>query len=199
MWHFYTQSTCDVTQFDSYKRSNKKRQPRAEFPQSAWGSHNNCTVTSTLQTEWFRVRSYCDALRKWRVSSWCRRWFPVPFCPSVIIFMAGIAWISWLAARLTCGSETNAYRDAFSVRRQYRSFARDTVAFLVGIVLYRSVLWRFLYLERGSGSSVGIATGHRLDGPGIESRWGRDLLHLSTPALGPNQPPVQWVPGLSRG
>jgi len=52
-----------------------------------------------------------------------------------------------MAARLACGFESIAYRDAFSVGRQYQSFARDTVAFLVGIVLYRSVLWRFLYPE----------------------------------------------------
>jgi hypothetical protein len=51
----------------------------------------------------------------------------------------------------------------------------------------------------GPGSSVGIATGYGLDGPGIESRWGRDFLHLPIPALGPTQPPVQWVPGLSQG
>ena len=51
----------------------------------------------------------------------------------------------------------------------------------------------------GPGSSVGTATGYGLDGPRIESRWGRDFPHLSRPALGPTQPPVQWVPGLSRG
>jgi hypothetical protein len=51
----------------------------------------------------------------------------------------------------------------------------------------------------GSGSSVGIETGYGLDGPGIESRWGRDIPHLSRPALGPSQPPVQWELGLSRG
>jgi hypothetical protein len=34
-------------------------------------------------------------------------------------------------------------------------------------------------------SSVRIATDYGLDGPGIESRWGRDFLHLSRPAMGP--------------
>jgi hypothetical protein len=45
----------------------------------------------------------------------------------------------------------------------------------------------------GPGSSVGIATEYRLDGLGIESRWGQDFSHTST------QPPVQWVTGLSQG
>jgi len=51
----------------------------------------------------------------------------------------------------------------------------------------------------GWNSSVSIATGYGLDGLGIESRWGQDFPHLSRPALGPTQTPVQGVPGLSRG
>ena len=50
----------------------------------------------------------------------------------------------------------------------------------------------------GPGSSVGIATEYGLDGPGIESRWGRNFPHLSRPSLGPTQPPVQRVPSFSR-
>ena len=50
----------------------------------------------------------------------------------------------------------------------------------------------------GPGSSVGIATDYGLDGPG-SNLGGDEIFRPSRPALGPNQPPVQWVPVLSRG
>ena len=50
-----------------------------------------------------------------------------------------------------------------------------------------------------TASSFGIATDYDLYDVGIESLWGQNFPHLSRPALNPTQPPIQWVPVLSRG
>ena len=44
----------------------------------------------------------------------------------------------------------------------------------------------------GPGSSVDVATSYRLDSPG-SNPGGDEIFCLSRPALGPTQPPVQWV------
>jgi hypothetical protein len=65
----------------------------------------------------------------------------------------------------------------------------------MSVLIYLYFFFKFYWplTLSGPSSSVGIATGYGLYGPRIESRWARDFPHLST------QPPILWVPGLSRG
>ena len=45
----------------------------------------------------------------------------------------------------------------------------------------------------GRESSVGIVTRYGLECSGVETQQGRDVSHPFRPALGPTQPPIQWV------
>jgi len=57
-----------------------------------------------------------------------------------------------------------------------------------------------IYRVVGRDSSVRIPTRSGVDGPGVKCRWGggRDFPHPSKRTLFSNQPPIQWIPGLSR-
>ena len=50
----------------------------------------------------------------------------------------------------------------------------------------------------GPGSSVSIVTDYGLDGLGSNPS-GDKIFRPSRPTMGPTQPPVKWVLGLSRG
>ena len=100
-----------------------------------------------------------------------------------------IWYVRWLKIYEKCCNER--------VAKQFNSNISSFMRFYYRISIY--IYTHHPYRICWPGSVVGIATGYGLDGPGIESRCGRDLPHLSRPTLGPTQLPVQWLPGLSRG
>ena len=76
-----------------------------------------------------------------------------------------------------------------------------TVGVVSTVLTYRvpSVL-TYIYIYNfsyGPGSSVGIATDYGLGGLGTNP-GGDEVFRPSRPALGPTQPPIKWVPCLSR-
>ena len=81
----------------------------------------------------------------------------------------------------------------YNLQLLFEIFLYTAFSYIKGQIIYVSTY------VKGRDSSVGIATVYGLDGPGIESRWKRDFPQPSRAALGPTQPPIQWVPDLSRG
>ena len=55
-----------------------------------------------------------------------------------------------------------------------------------------------LFFVCGPVSSVSIVTDYGLDGSG-SNPGGDEVFRPSGPGLGPTQPPIKWVPGLSQG
>jgi hypothetical protein len=58
----------------------------------------------------------------------------------------------------------------------------STTHFMILVEIPLFIFAPYITKKREPGSSVGIATGYGLHGPGIESRWGRDFPHVSRPA-----------------
>jgi hypothetical protein len=118
---------------------------------------------------------------------------------------------SWIAAQQhnkTGCTAPHAVKQVYAPDDGRRNINIVTLLHLVGSLIIigttkqvslfrRKISERYIRLV-GQDSTVGIATGYGLDGPVIESLWGRDFPHLSRPALGHTQPPVKLVTGLSR-
>jgi len=64
--------------------------------------------------------------------------------------------------------------------------------------LYRKIKHSF-FVKYTFSVRAGLANCYGLDVFGIEPRWEQDLPHASRTALGTTLPPIQWIPGISRG
>ena len=67
-------------------------------------------------------------------------------------------------------------------------------------ILQHPTDWKYFPVGRQPNNLllIHLVADYRLDGPG-SNPGGDEIFRPSRPALGPTQPPEQWVPGLSRG
>ena len=67
------------------------------------------------------------------------------------------------------------------------------IIMIILVITFVQGIYNYIPETSGLGSVVGIATSYGLDGPGIESRWGRDF---STPVqTGPEANPASCTMG----
>jgi hypothetical protein len=103
---------------------------------------------------------------------------------------------------MLCGQSAFPLEHAQTLHRHLQ--ARSMMLF--SAMYHKYVGYEICAVKAGSrGSSVSIVSGYGLDDRAIEVRSPREaksifpLASVFGPALGPTQPPVQWVPGVKCG
>jgi len=83
----------------------------------------------------------------------------------------------------------------YNDRKHVNGVIKLSLMTIKNVPLIHTYIYIYIY---GPGRSVGIATDYGLDGP-RSNPGGDEIFRPYKPALGPTQPPVKWVRGLSRG
>jgi hypothetical protein len=86
------------------------------------------------------------------------------------------------------------------IQNRKRELIRNLNYNRASILLRVEPFMHLLVLFRSRDISAGIAQGYGLDSRGSIRGGGKTFLFTiaSRPALGPSQPPIQWVPGVTR-
>ena len=134
-------------------------------------------------------------------------------CKPVFIYTTSFPWKtnwSWRLFSAVLGFKIFLSAQNVTVFQSFLCRSRSTAT---SLVIHMALFWSSLFsvliiryqlnltevlciIYNNRGTVVGVTTRYGLDGPGIELRWARDFLHLSRVALGPTQPPIQWLLGL---
>jgi hypothetical protein len=85
-------------------------------------------------------------------------------------------------------------RHSFAVPQHVcrKEWIYDSPKIVIIFSTWYNVNCSYMFKCRGGDSSVGRATGYRLDALGLESWWGQDFSYMSRPALGLTQSPVLY-------
>ena len=132
------------------------------------------------------------------------RWFPASFVYIFRHYRASFVFFFSICFLFLSSFSTLFITRTYMAKHCFLSLISLAGNFYVSWCLYVTTTWtvfftlgqtEFTYLNMYS--LVGIATELRAGRFGFESRWD-EIFRLSRPALGPTQPPVKWVTGLSR-